>query len=75
MCINNCSGQFPALSSSQAQEAGWSLAFPSEFFNAPFHIDNNKGVEYSFWLEYASKSPLEVVLRRMNAAFFFLLRG
>ena len=37
------------------------LAFPSALFGAPFHIDNRTVADCGFWLEYASKTPLEVV--------------
>ena len=37
------------------------LAFPSALFGAPFHIDNRTVTDCGFWLEYASKTPLEVV--------------
>ena len=36
------------------------LAFPSALFGAPFHIDNRTVANCGFWLEYASKTPLEV---------------
>ena len=36
------------------------LAFPSALFSAPFHIDNRTVANCGFWLEYASKTPLEV---------------
>ena len=36
------------------------LAFPSALFGAPFHIDNRTVGNCGFWLEYASKTPLEV---------------
>ena len=36
------------------------LAFPSALFGAPFHIDNRTIANCGFWLEYASKTPLEV---------------
>ena len=45
------------------------LAFPSALFGAPFHIDNRTIADCGFWLEYASKTPLEVgadLPRRMH---------
>ena len=36
------------------------LAFPSALFGAPFHIDNRTVANCGFWLENASKTPLEV---------------
>ena len=36
------------------------LAFPSALFGAPFHIDNRTVTDCGFWLEYASKTPLEI---------------
>ena len=36
------------------------LAVPSALFGAPFHIDNRTVANCGFWLEYASKTPLEV---------------
>ena len=36
-------------------------AFHSALFGAPFHIDNRTVTNCGFWLEYAFKTPLEVV--------------
>ena len=68
--------QYRALSvharSSQAWEAGWPLAFPSASFGAPLHIYNRTVANCGFWLEYTSKTPLELVadLRRRMRLFW-----
>ena len=47
------------------------LAFPSALFGAPFHIDNRTVADCGFWLEYASKTPLEVVADLPHRMRFF----
>ena len=50
------------------------LAFPSALFGAPFHIDNRTVADCGFWLEYASKTPLEVVADLPHRMRLFWLR-
>ena len=50
------------------------LAFPSALFGAPFHIDNRTIADCGFWLEYASKTPLEVVADLPHRMRLFWLR-
>ena len=50
------------------------LAFPSALFGAPFHIDNCTVADCGFWLEYASKTPLEVVADLPHRMRLFWLR-
>ena len=50
------------------------LAFPSTLFGAPFHIDNRTIADCGFWLEYASKTPLEVVADLPHRMRLFWLR-
>ena len=50
------------------------LAFPSALFGAPFHIDNRTFAYCVFWLEYASKTPLEVVADLPHRMRLFWLR-
>ena len=50
------------------------LAFPSALFVAPFHIDNRTVADCGFWLEYASKTPLEVVADLPHRMRLFWLR-
>ena len=50
------------------------LAFPSALFGAPFHIDNRTVADCGFWLEYASKTPLEVVADIPHRMSLFWLR-
>ena len=51
------------------------LAFPSALFGAPFHIDNRTVADCGFWLEYASKTPLEVVADLPRRMRLFWLRS
>ena len=39
-------------------------AFPFTLFDTPFHTDNRSIAKCGVWLEYASKTPLEVVVAR-----------
>ena len=50
------------------------LAFPSALFGAPFHTDNRTVADCGFWLEYASKTPLEVVADLPHRMRLFWLR-
>ena len=50
------------------------LAFPSALFGAPFHSDNRTVADCVFWLEYASKTPLEVVADLPHRMRLFWLR-
>ena len=50
------------------------LAFPSALFGAPFNIDNRTVADCGFWLEYASKTPLEVVADLPHRMCLFWLR-
>ena len=50
------------------------VAFPSTLFGAPFHIDNRTVADCGFWLEYASKTPLEVVADLPHRMRLFWLR-
>ena len=50
------------------------LAFPSALFGAPFHIDNRTVADCGFWLEYTSKTPLEVVADLPHRMRLFWLR-
>ena len=50
------------------------LAFPSALFGAPFHIDNRTVADCGVWLEYASKTPLEVVADLPHRMRLFWLR-
>ena len=51
-----------------------SIAFPSMLCGVPFHIENWTFAQCSFWLEYASKTPLGVAAtsHMLNAAFLTL---
>ena len=51
------------------------LAFPSALFGAPFHIENRTVANCGFWLEYASKTPLEVVADLPRRMRLFWLRS
>ena len=51
------------------------LAFPTTLFGAPFHIENRTVANCGFWLEYASKTPLEVVADLPRRMRLFWLRS
>ena len=55
-------GQTPLAASARATFVfSGLLAFPSALFDKPFHIDNRTVANCGIWLEYASKTPPEVV--------------
>ena len=68
-------GQTPLAASARATFVfSGLLAFPSALFDKPFHIDNRTVANCGIWLEYASKTPPEVVADLPRWMRLFLLR-